>query len=454
MPTVDLSEWETANPDTHDELRDFRLPEGDEIAAALKRVNAREMVLIRELRSGLEIRTTSYVGSLTLGGLELRIRPKIRTESFAVLVGYALGLPQIEFLPEHVARLTAPAFQDLLVARLADESARLLARGAYRQYAPKEEALGSPRGKILLSALAHRSPAARATIPCRFYQRDEDVLPNQVLLSGLQLAATLALDTRIRRQALRVAAALKESVRPVPLVASTFVRLSRSRNRLMSSYEPAFAVIRLLLAGHGISVNSSDESYPLPGFLFDMNLLFQQAIGRFLTQSLEDVRVEEQHSIRELFSYQRSFNPRRKRAPKVRPDYVFRRGERIVGVADAKYRDLWERELGRDMLYQLSVYALSQPQCPVAAILYPSSNAGAKEARIAIHDPSSGGIRGEVHLRPINIDYIARLISARGETAKRVRETATYARRLAFGELEATDHTPNSTPAVRGANRG
>jgi 5-methylcytosine-specific restriction enzyme subunit McrC len=292
MRTIELMEWETAAPDTITELRELRLPDNPEIARSLRRVNERDMVSIRELRSGLEIRTTSYVGSLTLGTLDLRIRPKVRTESFAVMVGYALGLPSVELLPEHVARLTAPAFQDLLVARLADESARLLARGIYRQYTPQEGPLGSPRGRILFSPLARQASVPAATVPCRYYERDEDVLPNQVLLSGLQFAATLALDARIRRQALRVAAALKESVRPVTLDAFTFQRLSRSRNRLLSAYDPAFALIRLLLAGHGISTDSADESHPLPGFLFDMNLLFQQALGRFLTESLEEVRVE------------------------------------------------------------------------------------------------------------------------------------------------------------------
>jgi 5-methylcytosine-specific restriction enzyme subunit McrC len=428
-----MTEWQTATPDTVEELRELRVPDNREIAAALKRINEREMVSIRELRSGLEIRTTSYVGSLTLGTLHLSIRPKVRTESFAVLVGYALGLPLIELLPEHIARLTAPAFQDLLVARLADESAQLLARGIYRQYTSQEAALGSPRGRILFSAMARQAPGPTVTLPCRFSERDEDVLPNQVLLSGLQFSATLALDARIRRQTLRVAAALKESVRPVTLDASTFQQLSRSRSRLLSAYEPAFALIRLLLAGHGISTDSADESHPLPGFLFDMNFLFQQALGRFLRESLEEVRVEEQHSIRELYSYQSGFNPLGKSAPKLRPDYVFRRGDRIVGIADAKYRDLWERELGRDMLYQLSVYALSQAQCRVAAILYPARDAGAKEARIAIHDPASGLIGGEVHLRPVDIEYIGRLIVARGGAGKLLRERAAYARRLAFG---------------------
>ena len=44
MRTIELTEWETASPDTIKELRELRLPDSPEIAAALKRVNEGEMV--------------------------------------------------------------------------------------------------------------------------------------------------------------------------------------------------------------------------------------------------------------------------------------------------------------------------------------------------------------------------------------------------------------------------
>jgi 5-methylcytosine-specific restriction enzyme subunit McrC len=126
------------------------------------------------------------------------------------------------------------------------------------------------------------------------------------------------------------------------------------------------------------------------------------------------------------------FNPRRKRAPTPKPDYVFTKDGRVVAIADAKYRDLWEHDLGRDMLYQLTICALSQSDCSTATIFYPTANAGAREARIAINDPTSGARRGEVHLRPVSVQELARLVG-QVPTAQHERVRRAYAERLAFG---------------------
>jgi hypothetical protein len=116
------------------------------------------MVTVRELRAGLAVSTTSFVGSIQIGPLTIQINPKIGGRDFSALLGYALGLPNLELLPEHEIGLTTPAFQDLLVDRLTTEATRLVSRGLYRHYAGREALLASPRGRILFDRLARRGP--------------------------------------------------------------------------------------------------------------------------------------------------------------------------------------------------------------------------------------------------------------------------------------------------------
>jgi 5-methylcytosine-specific restriction enzyme subunit McrC len=437
MTTFALAEWQDATPGTSRELTGVFLPPDQHDRKLLTRLDREGMVTVRELRAGLAVSTTSFVGSIKIGPLTIQINPKIGGRDFSALLGYALGLPNLELLPEHQIGLTAPAFQDLLVGRLTAEVTRLVSRGLFRHYRIREASLASPRGRILFDRLARNGPATSAVVPCRYFERDENVWANRVLLAGLRLAGRVALDPAIRARALRSAAPLMNHVDVVALNQSTLRALQRSTSRLTSAYEPAFALIRLLMAGHGISATAGPESIDLPGFLFDMNLLFQEALGRFLRDWLADAQVVEQHQLKEVFRYQPLFNPRQKRAPTPRPDFVMFRGGRVVAIADAKYRDLWERDLPSGMLYQLSVYALSHVECDTATILYPATDIAASESRIAVTDPVTGRIRAHVSLRPVNLSRFAELAGS-PRTAANDRLRRDYAAHLTYGTLRPT----------------
>jgi len=70
-----------------------------------------------------------------------------------------------------------------------------------------------------------------------------------------------------------------------------------------------------------------------------------------------------------------------------------------------------------------------------AAILYPTLNREAREARVGIKDPSTGQRLGVVILRPVDLMTLERLLrSARSPQNDRDRKA--YAEKLAFGEKE------------------
>ena len=430
MPTIDLLEWQPATPESHAELRNLDLDLGSDERAMLEHLDQRAMVKVQELRDGVAISTTSYVGSICAGPLAVRIAPKLGGSPFSALLGYAVGLP-LSLLPKHDVTLTASAFQDLVAASLASETSRLLAGGIYRTYLTRQDSLHSPRGRILFSHLA-RGPLTTASLPCRFDERHENVLPNQVLLAGLDLAARLAVNRDVRVRAQRLKSILADRVESVALTQDTFRALGFASSRLTSAYEPAFGLIRLLVAGSGIALGGGADRTELPGFLLDMNRLFQDVLERFLREWLQDATVLPQYRLLDVFRYEPGFNPRRQRSPTPRPDFVLWRGGRVVAIADAKYRDLWERSLPSSMLYQLSVYALSQADCHAAVILYATSATSAREARIAVSDPIRGGTRAWVVLRPVCLPVLADLVCQK-RTPANDRRRHEYAAQLAYG---------------------
>ena len=182
-----------------------------------------------------------------------------------------------------------------------------------------------------------------------------------------------------------------------------------------------------------MSLDDTSGRVRLPGFLFDMNRFFQALISRFLHDHLESYEVQDEYRLKELFRYDPELNPRRRRAPVQKPDFVIRRGGQVAAILDAKYRDLWEKPLPREMLYQLALYALGQAEEKrKAVILYPTLTSDASDQVIHLCDPSTGTFQAQVILRPINLLELELLL--RKKDWKSSRQKLVLAHQLSFGK--------------------
>jgi 5-methylcytosine-specific restriction enzyme subunit McrC len=335
MTTSDISlhlkEWESLSAsDPGSRLADVFLEDNDEVKNVARVMSKTGRLSILELREGLFIEASSYVGRITLGNIQITIHPKITGAPFIHLLRYAYDLRDLTLMNEAGYNVEDQAFQDLLIHQLVAEVSELVARGLHRKYVRTDHHLASPRGRIDIQKIANQGGIVQETLPCTYHPRLEDCLINQVLLQGLHVAAHLTNDRTLRIQLYRLVSFFQDAISPIKLDHNVLKRLHREMDRLTAAYRPAITIIGMLLEAEGISLDGDQLGIRLPGFLFDMNLFFQALLSRFLKENLQGYDIRDQYKIKGMMSYDPNHNPHKRRAPEPRPDYVITRQSKVT----------------------------------------------------------------------------------------------------------------------------
>ena len=378
-------------------------------SALARRLADSRIVEVTEQLAGIAVRTFAYVGRVQIGDLTITIAPKIQSADLLRLLRYAFGLRDVRLLAATNFASGHDLLQDLLILQLVAEARELLSRGLTRRYVRTSEPLESPRGRIDVAALARSATAFSSALPCIHYPRSSDVLLNRVVGAGLHLAARLAGSAPLRTMARQTAGSFDAVAGTTPLDGATLADARRSLDRLVAHYASTLTLIELLHEGTTLSLGDGGDVV-VSGCLFDMNRLFQALVTRLLVETLEGYTVEPEFGLREMMAFDPAHNPGNRRSPRPRPDLAVLRAGRVVQLLDAKYRDLWEQPLPRDMLYQLSIYALSQRDASTSAILYPTIDPRARRARIEIRHPVTATAHAWVELRPLLMPGLATLL--------------------------------------------
>jgi 5-methylcytosine-specific restriction enzyme subunit McrC len=403
LPTVCLGEWDKC------ERADLRLTAEDRFLVNSLSEAGSDRLQVDDLRLGLRFRSKSWVGVVRFSQFEVRVMPKLAGGDLCLveLLEFTAGLDALRRYPS-VRRLAADGAHmlDLLILLLVEECEKILRLGLRTDYVEEEDELPVVRGRLLADRQFLERFGRVDRVICRYDDRRQDVLDNQLLAFALSVGSKRASHPYVRRKARQLGHVFMCVCDPGGLDLR-MARLDMFYDRLNSHYRTAHELTWLLLDALGISDVFSTGQYRVFSFLLDMNRLFEQFVLK-LVQRLLDSRtfsVRHQHANRSIIRYAATNKPYKR----VVPDVVVQGPSRAVRlVLDAKYKLYDTIRVSSADVYQAFLYAYAfgceSLATPVAGLAYPTTTQDSKYEELVVH---SGGTLSDARIALIGLPIAA-----------------------------------------------
>ncbi|MCC6899949.1 MAG: hypothetical protein IT377_13295 [Polyangiaceae bacterium] len=318
-----------------------------------------------------------FVGFVQVGDLGIEVLPKAdRTaaksdellrwrgallEMLRVATGLRLHSPT-----ESMQTLARSRLLDLVAARFVEELEGLLHEGLAKGYRTEEANGARFKGRLLVAENLRENLVRADRFYVRFSTYDQDITPNRILASALEVLDELPLGSSLGGRITRARATFP-ALTPLRVTAGTFERLTTTR--VTARYRDALLFARMILEQQVPALRVGGE--PVFALLFDMNSLWERYIAVLFRRACPPgLEVGTQEARR---FWKRSESP----AKTVRPDLVVRRAGAAGAllVADTKWKVLDEPTPGDADLQQMFVYN-ELFGAARALLLYPRVGAG------------------------------------------------------------------------------
>lgn len=357
MTTVVLHEHETVLVQLHDRT-----------ARALAAVDREAVQVAPASQSGYwRISAGRYVGSVTVDGVRVLIRPKIRAENVFLFLG--AGLPQTAWRSEAFDYATHGDLLPAVLSFFARTVETTLATGLVRSYQEQVERIATVRGRIHVAGQVRRG-ALPLPVQCRFDDYTADNDENRYVRAAIRRATMFPqLPPEDRRRLLRSLAALEE-VEDVVVRADDVDRIVVTR--LNQHYRPMLRLAEIVL--RNLSLVDVEGHRSASAFLVDMPDLFERFVTEQLTHRLRGRLQVDAQTTRRLDVAGRIL---------LRPDLEFRRGSTVVGVADIKYKLTDDARARGDDYRQLLAYTVALG-LDAGVLIYCRSTGGQSESSATV----------------------------------------------------------------------
>lgn len=339
---------------------------------SLTSAEAERLAQIGELRPGFcelgarHVKLAQYCGVVGLGNRVLEVLPKVddaatsaaecrgvllrllgRTERFAHFRHQAVG--------QHLRQ--APLLE-VFISTFFDCVTSLARGGLLRQYQEEGRDLNVVRGRIDLARQFGVHANRPDVVTCTFDELTADNVWNRALKKAVRSTRGWIRSAELSRRWIELMG-LFDEIDDTRLATAELKRLSF--NRQAERYRPAIDWARWILATLSPSIRAGESE--APALLFGMNKLFEAAVASEAmrwARSVPGMTLESQDTSTTMVSM---VSPDRiEPAFQLRPDMVFRRGQKVIAIADAKWKrikvDAQKRMLPSEAdLYQMNAYA-------------------------------------------------------------------------------------------------
>lgn len=336
------------------ELAGARLPQ-----RLLRLSEGAPIEIFRRCRGGA-LQVLPVVGTVTCGTVRIEIWPKTASDDSTHDRTFLLNLLRfVGYLKKyHVSTggvsEVAGSPIEILIGEIADDILNRLCEGIPRRYEFQDIESNTIRGRIDFGRLSRMLPTQQIQIPVRHASLSIDNRLSRMIKWVAQTLLEFGPSARNEEKLLSIVALLRD----IDLAEFSGAELEDlSLSRFEARWERTLTIGRLLLQGRSINPTTAG---PLGGItlVFKLHGLFEYCLRTFLPAALESHDVSVTHKNKEHFMLQST--RRKESVVPLNPDFVYRRNQTPVAVADTKWKLLEEGKAGygieaRD-LYQAHAY--------------------------------------------------------------------------------------------------